>query len=140
MSKNIDIYLSKKIDKINMLQLTKAEEQIMQIVWQLEKATVQQILEQIEEPKPARTTVATILSILKNKGFITHETQGKANIYIPFIPKEAYSKSQLSIIMKNYFDNSFASLASFFAKENNISLEELDTLLEETKNELRKKH
>jgi len=140
MSKIIDVCLSEILDKIIMLQLTKAEEQIMRIIWNLEKATVQQILEQIDEPKPARTTVATIVSILKNKGFVTHETQGKGNVYTPFIPKEAYSKSQLSIIMKNYFDNSFASLTSFFAKENNISLEELDALLEETKNELRKKH
>lgn len=120
-----------------MLQLTKAEEQVIRIVWQLEKATVQQILEKFQEPKPARTTISTILSILENKGFICHETQSKSNIYTYLVSKEEYSRSQLSGVMKNYFNNSFSSMASFFAKDNNISLEELDQLLEETREELR---
>jgi predicted transcriptional regulator len=120
------------------LKLTKAEEQVMKILWGLERGTVQQILEKFDLPKPARTTVATILSILENKGFVEHATTGKVNTYFPLMKKDAYSKSQLSGIMKNYFDNSFASMASFFAKENNLSLEELDQLLEETREALRK--
>ena len=121
-----------------MKNLTKAEEQIMQYLWELHESSVQQILEKFEEPKPARTTVATILSILENKGFISRTTtpNKKGNIYYPLIPKEAYSKLQLSGVLKNYFNNSFASMASFFARENNISMEELDQLLEETRNEL----
>jgi Predicted transcriptional regulator len=110
----------------------------MQHLWELQESSVQQILEKFEEPKPARTTVATILSILENKGFIGRTTPGKkVNIYYPLIQKEAYSKLQLSGVLKNYFNNSFASMASFFAKENNISIEELDQLLEETRKELR---
>ncbi|GHS97219.1 transcriptional regulator [Bacteroidia bacterium] len=121
-----------------MLQLTKAEEQLMRILWELKQATVQQVLEKFTASKPARTTVATILSILENKGFVEHENQGKVNIYHTMVSKEAYSKSQLSGILSNYFNNSFASMASFFARENNISIEELDLLLEETRAELRK--
>lgn len=122
-----------------MKQLTKAEEQIMKFLWELEEATVQNVLEKFDSPGPARTTVATILSILENKGFVAHNTKGKKlNVYYALVPKEDYSKSQLTGIMKDYFNNSFASMASFFAKENNLSLEELDELLEETREELRK--
>ncbi|MDR1611072.1 MAG: BlaI/MecI/CopY family transcriptional regulator [Candidatus Symbiothrix sp.] len=121
-----------------MIQLTKAEEQVMQIVWELGQTTVQQALEKFEQPKPARTTVATVLSILENKGFVRHENAGKINIYSALIKKEDYSKSQLFGVMKNYFNNSFASMASFFAKEQNLSLSDLDQLLEETREELKK--
>lgn len=120
------------------LQLTKAEEQVMKLLWELGQGTIQHILEKFEPPKPARTTVATVLSILENKRFVTHVNEGKTNIYRPEVKKEDYSKSQLFGVMKNYFDNSFASMASFFAKENNLSLEELDQLLEETREALRK--
>jgi predicted transcriptional regulator len=120
------------------LKLTKAEEQMMKILWDLEQGSVQQILEKFEPPKPARTTVATVLSILENKGFVEHANAGKVNTYFPLMKKDAYSKFQLSVIMKNYFDNSFAAMASFFAKENNLSMEELDRLLEETRESLRK--
>ncbi|MDR3061516.1 MAG: BlaI/MecI/CopY family transcriptional regulator [Dysgonamonadaceae bacterium] len=121
-----------------MLQLTKAEEQVMQILWELERGTVQKVREKFENPKPARTTIATVLSILENKGFVTHEVNGRANVYSPLIAKESYSKTQLFGIMKNYFDDSFASMASFFAKETNLSMEELDKLIESTRDELRK--
>lgn len=120
-----------------MKQLTKAEEQIMQYLWDLQEATVLDILERFTSPKPARTTVSTILTILENKGFVDHRLQEKKrNVYFPLLSKEDYSKTQLSGIMKNYFNNSFASMASFFARENNLSLEELDQLLEETRREL----
>ncbi|MDR2774965.1 MAG: BlaI/MecI/CopY family transcriptional regulator [Tannerella sp.] len=122
------------------LKLTKAEEQVMKALWELEQGSVQQILEKFDLPKPARTTVSTILGILENKGFVEHTNAGKMNIYFPLVKKEAYSKSQLSVMMKEYFNNSFASMASFFAKENNLSLEELDKLLDETREALRKEN
>ena len=125
---------------MDIVQLTKAEEQVMKILWEVEPATVQHLLEKFELPKPARTTISTILSILENKGFVAHETQGKTNVYSSLIKKNEYSNSQLSGILKNYFNNSFASMASFFAKENNLSLEELDELLEETKQALQKEN
>jgi BlaI family transcriptional regulator, penicillinase repressor len=120
-----------------MVQLTKAEEQIMQALWSLEQATVQDIREKLtEEPRPARTTVATILSILENKGFVRHSNAGRTNRYEPVVAKDDYSKTQLSGLLKNYFNNSFAAMASFFARENNYSVEELDQLLEDTRKEL----
>jgi predicted transcriptional regulator len=121
-----------------MIQLTKAEEQIMKILWGLGECTVQQMLEKFTVPKPARTTVSTILAILENKGFAQHESMGKINVYSPLVKKEDYSKSQLFGVMKNYFDNSFASMASFFIKENNMTLKELDEMLEETREALKK--
>lgn len=119
-------------------QLTKAEEQIMQVLWELGEGTVQDIRDRLTDAKPARTTVATVLSILGNKGFTSHTSQGRVNIYKPLISKEGYSKSQLSGLLKNYFNNSFATMASFFAKENNYSIEELDLLIKDTKDELNK--
>lgn len=120
------------------VQLTKAEEQIMQALWELEQGTVQDIRDRLADVKPARTTVATVLTILENKGFVSHISQGRANIYQALISKEGYSKSQLSGLLKNYFNNSFAAMASFFARENNYSIEELDLLIKDTKEELNK--
>lgn len=117
-------------------QLTKAEEQVMRILWSLGEATVQAIRERFDEPRPARTTIATVLNILENKQFATHRSEGRINIYIPLVAKEEYSRSQLFGVMKNYFDNSFSSMASFFAREKNMTMEQLDAVLEETRREL----
>lgn len=119
-------------------QLTKAEEQIMQVLWQLGEGTVHDIREQLTEPKPARTTVATVLTILENKSFTSRTVNNRINLYTPLVSKEDYSKSQLSGLLKNYFNNSFASMASFFAKENNYSIEELDLMIKDTRDELDK--
>lgn len=126
------------MEKKNLVQLTKAEEQIMQVLWQLGEGSVQDIREQLEEPRPARTTISTVLTILENKGFATHNCIGRVNNYSALISKELYSKSQLFGLLKNYFNNSFSSMTSFFAKESNYTVEELDTLIQDTKEELRK--
>ena len=118
-------------------QLTKAEEQVMQILWALEECTVQDIREKFDEPKPARTTIATVLTVLENKGFAKHKTFGRINVYYPEIAKTSYSKTQLSGMLKNYFNDSFAAMTSFFAKENNITLEEMDSILEDARKELK---
>ena len=120
-----------------MLQLTKAEEQIMQILWTLQESTVQDIRDRFEEPRPARTTIASVLNILENKGFATHKSFGRVNVYYPALAKKEYSKTQLFGIIKNYFNNSLPAMVSFFAKEKNLSLVELDELLEETRKELK---
>lgn len=119
-------------------QLTRAEEQIMQVLWTLNEGTVQEIRDQLEDPKPARTTVSTVLTILENKGFVVHNSLGRTNVYVPLVAKEAYSKSQLSGLLRNYFNNSFAAMTSFFAKENNYTIEELDLLIRDTKDQLKK--
>ena len=126
------------MEKMVTAQLTKAEEQIMQVLWELGQGTVQDIRDKLPEPVPARTTVATVLTILENKGFAAHNSQGRINVYQPLISKEGYSKSQLSGLLKNYFNNSFASMASFFARENNYTIEELDKLIKDTGEELHK--
>ncbi|MFT4223649.1 BlaI/MecI/CopY family transcriptional regulator [Dysgonomonas sp.] len=118
------------------MQLTKAEEQIMQILWTMEEGIVQDILKEFVDSKPARTTIATVLSILENKNFVTHRSEGRLNIYKALVAKEDYSKKQLLGFVKDYFNGSFSSMISFFAKENNLTLEEMDHLLEETRQAL----
>jgi len=118
------------------MQLTKAEEQIMQILWTVEEGTVQDILKEFEDNKPARTTIATVLSILEGKDFVTHRSEGRTNIYKALVSKEEYSKKQLFGFVKNYFNGSFSSMVSFFAKETNLSIGELDKLIEDTRKAL----
>ncbi|MFV0418941.1 MAG: BlaI/MecI/CopY family transcriptional regulator [Dysgonomonas sp.] len=118
------------------MQLTKAEEQIMQILWNIEEGTVQDILKEFDKSKPARTTIATVLSILEGKDFVEHYSEGRTNIYKALVSKEEYSKKQLFGFVKNYFDGSFSSMVSFFAKETNLSISEMDRILEETKKAL----
>lgn len=120
------------------MQLTKAEEQVMRYLWELGEGQVQEIRERFKDTQPSRTTVSTIIRILENKGFVAHKPQGRGYIYYPVIKKEEYSRSQLFGIMKNYFNNSFASMASFFAKESNLSIQEIESILEDTKEEIRK--
>jgi len=110
----------------------------MQILWNLQETTVKDIRDGFEDSKPARTTIATILNILENKGFATHKSFGKVNIYYPLVAKKEYSKTQLFGVIKNYFNDSLPAMVSMFAKENNLSVRELDELLEETRRELRK--
>lgn len=118
-----------------MAELTKAEEQIMQLLWKLGEGTVQDVLACMEESKrPSRTTVSTIIRLLEEKGAVGHRpTTGRGYIYYPILKKEEYSRHHLKDFVKRYFDNSFPALACFFVKENNLSVQELDELLEEIK-------
>jgi predicted transcriptional regulator len=121
------------------MQLTKAEEQVMQYLWELEEGFVQQVRNCFNEPKPSRTTVSTIIRILETKGYVGHKANGRTFTYYPLIRKDEYSRHQLFGMLKNYFNNSFASMASFFAKETDMSLQEMEALLEDTKKELQKR-
>lgn len=121
------------------MQLTKAEEQIMQILWSMEEGTVQDILKGFAEEVPARTTVATVLKILEDKDFVCHRTEGRSNIYRALVNKEKYSKKQIKDLVKDYFNGSFSSMVSFFAKETDISIEEMDAMINETKLQLKNK-
>ncbi len=118
------------------MQLTKAEEQIMQILWTIGEGTVQDILKEFTDSKPARTTIATILTILENKDFATHRSEGRSNIYRATVAKDEYSKKQLFGFVKNYFDGSFSSMVSFFAKESNLTVDDMDKMLEDTRKAL----
>ncbi len=120
-----------------MKELTKAEDQIMQILWTLEKGFVKDIVEQMPDPKPAYNTVSTIVRILEKKGFIGYKAYGKTHEYFPLIPKERYTRFYLNNMVKGYFDGSVQNLVSFFAKENKLNVQDIDELmkqLEELKN------
>ena len=111
-------------------ELTKAEEQIMQILWQLKEGIVKDILEKIPEPKPAYNTVSTVVRVLEGKGFIDHKAYGNSHVYFPLISEDDYKKFTFDKLMTNYFDNSYKSLVSFIADEQDLGLKELDELTE----------
>lgn len=112
-----------------MKELTRAEEEIMQILWETGGGYVRDIIERIEdEPKPAYNTVSTIVRILEKKGFVGHEAVGGSHRYFPLVPKEEYSRARLRNFVKNYFNNSYKRFASFFAKDSDLSLSELEEL------------
>lgn len=114
-----------------MKALTKAEEDIMQVLWQLEKANVKQIIKVLQEPKPAYNTVSTIVRILESKGFVDYEKQGKGHVYFPILKKQDYSNQSLNKLVENYFQGSFKSMVSFFVKKNDIDIKELEKILNE---------
>ena len=120
------------------MHLTKAEEEIMQYLWDMEEAIVRDIRNRFDDPKPARNTVSTVVRILEKKGFVGHKAYGNLHVYYPLVSKKEYSKSQLFGLMENYFDNSFPALASFFAKEKDLTLNELEEILDDTRKELSK--
>ena len=114
-------------------ELTKAEDLVMQILWKIEKGVVKDIMEEMSEPKPAYNTVSTIVRILETKGFVDHKAYGKTHEYFPTITKEKYTKFYLNNLLKGYFNGSFQNLVSFFAKENDMSANDLEKLLDELK-------
>jgi len=111
-----------------MKELTKLEEEIMQVLWQIEKGFANDIMAAVPEPKPAYNTVLTIVRILERKGFVGYHVYGKAHQYYPLVSKEEYSKQLLSGVVKNYFNNSFRSLVSAFADGKNLTLKDLEEL------------
>ncbi len=114
-----------------MKQLTKAEEEIMQILWLLKEANVAGIIEEMPEPKPAYNTVSTIVRILESKNFVGHRKEGKGYIYIPLVEKETYSNQSMNKLVDNYFNGSFKSMVSFFVKKNDLDTKELEAILKE---------
>jgi len=112
-------------------QLTKAEEQIMQVLWELQETSVKEVIEKLPEPKPAYNTVSTIIRILETKGFVGHTSVGRGFLYHPIIDKETYSNQSLHKLMNGYFEGSFKSLVSFFVKENKMDVAELESILKE---------
>ncbi len=121
-----------------MKQLTKAEEQVMQIIWKLNEAIVKDVVEQFDEPKPAYTTVATVLTVLEKKGFVSHRKVGNTKLFTPFISKSEYTKFQFSSLLKNYFNDSFPKMATFFAKENQLDISDLESIMKQAEEEFKK--
>jgi predicted transcriptional regulator len=113
--------------------LTKAEEQVMQTLWKIEKGFLKDIVEAMPDPKPHSNTVATLLKILIEKSFVTTETYGRMNEYSPAISKQVYSKNTMNNLVKGYFGGSFSKAVSFLVEENKISIKELELLLQQLK-------
>ena len=111
-----------------MKELTKGEEQVMQVIWSIGQGFANEIMAAFPEPKPAYNTVLTIIRILEKKGFVKHETFCKAHRYQPIVSKEEYSENFLGSVVERYFNNSYLDLVSAFAKKENFSLEELEAL------------
>ena len=110
-------------------ELTKSEDQIMQILWKLQKAFVKDIVEEMAEPRPAYNTVSTIVRILETKGFIDHKAYGKTHEYFPLISKDKYMQFYLNNMIKGYFNGSFHNLVSFFTKEEKLNVKDIDQLV-----------
>src|SRR5688572_4342582 len=116
-----------------MKPLTKAEEQVMQVLWKLNDSFLREIVELMPAPKPHQNTVATILKILVEKEFVGIKVFGRQHQYHPLVTKQAYSKASMKSVVKNYFDGSFSDAVSFMVKEKSVSVEELELLLKQLK-------
>ncbi len=121
------------------MQLSKTEEQLMQYLWKLEKAFMKELLEAYPEPKPATTTVATLLKRMTTKGFINYELYGKSRQYFPLVKKKDYFSKHVNGLIKNFFNDSASQFASFFTSETNLSRKELEDLKKLVDSELKKK-
>ena len=117
-------------------RLTKAEEQVMQILWELKEAVVKDLMEHFEEPKPAYTTVATVLRVLEKKKFVSFRKVGNTYLYSPVVSKVEYTRFQVSKLLTNYFNGAFPKMATFFARENDISIADLENILKAAHQEL----
>lgn len=112
------------------LELTRGEEEVMQILWSIGSGFVNDIIARMKEPKPKYTTVATFIKILENKGFVRHEAVGKSYLYFPLVAKEEYAGNVMQSMLSNYFDGSLSQMVSFFSQKENISVKEMDEILE----------
>lgn len=121
-------------NEINIKELTRAEEQIMQVLWKIKKGFVKDILEQLPNPKPAYSTVSTIVRILEKKMFVGYTSYGKTHEYFPLISLESYTRFSAGSLLENYFNDSPKKLLSFFVKENRIDLKELEEIMKTIKN------
>ena len=117
-----------------MKELTKAEEEIMQVLWELNAAFVKDIISKLPKPKPAYNTVSTVVRTLEQKGFVGHEPLGKSHKYHPLITKDAYTRSFMKGFVKRYFSGSYQQMVSFFTQEDKLSVNELEQLVVKLKN------
>lgn len=114
-------------------ELTRAEDQVMQILWSIGRGVVRDIIEKMPEPKPAYNTVSTIVRILETKGFVDHKAYGKTHEYFPIVSREKYTGFYLNNMIRGYFNGSFQNLVSFFARDNKLDARDIEKLLKEVK-------
>ncbi len=117
-------------------QLTKAEEEIMLILWKLGESTIREVMTELNEPQTPYTTISTVVRVLEKKEFVGHKAVGTTYLYFPLVPKKEYLKGFLSGIVSNYFDGSPTRLATFFARENDLNLSELQEIMSDIESEL----
>ena len=110
------------------MKLTNAEEQVMRFVWKLEKGYMKNVRDEFDEPKPATTTIATLIKRLIDKGFVGYNQHGSNREYFPIVKKSEYFSKQVNSMIKNFFNNSTAQFASFFTNETDLSVKELEDL------------
>lgn len=110
-------------------ELTRAELEVMQILWRIGRGVVHAIIDEMEEPRPAYNTISTVVRILEKKGFVGHKAYGKTHEYYPTVTKEEYTSRYMTTVLDNFFDGSLSRLVSFFSSERNLSTEELDELM-----------
>lgn len=123
---------------IYMNRLTRAEEQVMQILWDIGEGMTKDVIARFPDPKPAYNTVSTVIRVLEKKEFVDHKAYGKTHVYYPLVEKESYARIQFMGIMKDYFNNSFPQMAAFFAKEKNLDISEMEEILKMTEEEINK--
>ena len=114
-----------------MKSLTKSEEQVMQVLWKIKQGFLKDIVDNSPDPKPHSNTIATLLKILVDKGFVEYDVQGRNNIYRPRVSKAEYGKKSINALVKGYFEGSPAKLVSQFVSDNKLSVEELEALLQQ---------
>jgi len=112
-----------------MATLTKAEEQVMQILWEKKEGFVKDLLQHFPDPKPAYNTVSTIIRILEKKGFVDHRSFGKSHQYYPVVSREQYRNERFSSLMKDYFNNSMQQVLSQFGKSGSLNMKEADEII-----------
>lgn len=109
-------------------KLTKAEEELMQLYWEKGESTVTDLIAEMQDPKPAHSTISTITRILENKGFLDHKAYGRTHVYFPIVQKDAYSRFSILALATNYFKGSMNELVSFLVKEDELSIKDLDDI------------
>jgi BlaI family penicillinase repressor len=109
-------------------ELTRAEEQLMQVLWKMDKAFVKEMIEHLPDPKPIYSTVSTIIRVLEAKGFVAYEAFGRTHRYYPLLSKEQYKKQEAEKLLTNYFDNSVQDMLSFFIKQENLQVKDVEDI------------
>lgn len=122
------------------MQLSQTEEELMQHLWKLEKGFLKDLLEEYPDPKPAPTTVATLLKRMTDKGFVDYKQMGRARQYYPLVEKSDYFSKHVNGLIKKFFNNSAAQFASFFTSETELSEEELKELKAIVEKEIERKN
>ena len=133
------MFVEQRISKSKAMQLSKSEEELMNLLWKEKKAFMKDLLDAYPEPKPATTTVATLLKRMADKGFVAYKSAGRSREYYPLVKKKDYFSKHVNGLIKNFFNDSPGQFASFFTQETNLTKAELEDLKKLIDNELKNK-